>query len=500
MYRNNIIIFFLLIYFHYTFLTINAWAGTSEAVNYLESVQNTDGSWGSDPSTIFFETTEAIKALRKNGSIGNPYQRAVGYVKNEWIGGVEDYARRINSIYPAGEDVTDDIDNLLDARNTDGGWGYDIDYSSDVYHTALALTALHTLGINNPSIISSAINYILSKRNAINGSFGLNEDDSSVYITSNVILALYPYRTSYGLSAQLTQAKNWLVTQQKGDGGFGDGTLSHIFETSFAYRAIFYIDPSAPALAAALNYLNTHQDPDGSFDGDTYLTAAAIPALQMATGDRDGDVIIDALDNCPDDYNPSQADCEDDDIGDICDLDDDNDGVMDNNILSTPSGSGDNCRCVPNPDQQDGDADGVGNACDNCPTTPNGPIAGGCTQVKAGRVCTQNYECVAAGICSMDQEDSYPPQGNSCGDACECEGNFDGDADVDGTDASTFKKDFGRGRFSNPCTNAAPCNGDFECDKDVDGTNAFTFKLDFGRSTIQNRCPNCVTAPWCVYP
>ena len=32
-----------------------------------------------------------------------------------------------------------------------------------------------------------------------------------------------------------------------------------------------------------------------------------------------------------------------------------------------------------------------------------------------------------------------------------CEGNFDQDADVDGTDASTFKSNFGRSNYKNPC-------------------------------------------------
>ncbi len=121
----------------------------------------------------------------------------------------------------------------------------------------------------------------------------------------------------------------------------------------------------------------------------------------------------------------------------------------------------------------DSDADGVLDCNDNCPNLYN-----------------------------PGQEDSYPPGGNGCGDACECEGNFDDDYDQDGTDASTFKKDFGRSKISGyPCTGALPCNGDFECDTDVDGTNASTFKVDFGRSKISgNPCPLCPTDPWCVYP
>jgi hypothetical protein len=95
------------------------------------------------------------------------------------------------------------------------------------------------------------------------------------------------------------------------------------------------------------------------------------------------------------------------------------------------------------------------------------------------------------------QEDNYPPGGNSCGDACECEGNFDGDDDQDGTDAFTFKEDFGRNLLRDPCTFAQSCNGNFDCDEDVDGTDAFTFKEDFGRSPLLDPCPDCLTIPWC---
>ena len=118
----------------------------------------------------------------------------------------------------------------------------------------------------------------------------------------------------------------------------------------------------------------------------------------------------------------------------------------------------------------DSDGDGIFDHLDNCPETAN-----------------------------PGQEDSSPPGGNNCGDACECEGNFDGDQDCDGTDAATFKADFGRSSFSNPCNNAPKCNGDFDCDEDCDGTDAATFKSDFGRSPFSNPCPACETVPWCTY-
>ena len=80
-----------------------------------------------------------------------------------------------------------------------------------------------------------------------------------------------------------------------------------------------------------------------------------------------------------------------------------------------------------------------------------------------------------------------------------CEGNFDCDGDCDGTDASTFKVDFGRSTFNNPCNSESQCKGDFDCDNDCDGSDAALFKEDFGRSDFDNPCPACVVGEWCVY-
>ena len=81
-----------------------------------------------------------------------------------------------------------------------------------------------------------------------------------------------------------------------------------------------------------------------------------------------------------------------------------------------------------------------------------------------------------------------------------CEGDFDCDSDVDGSDARLFKIDFGRSLYLNPCNQPNPCNGDFDCDGDVDGTDARAFKGNFGRSTFKNPCPPCTMGEWCSYP
>jgi hypothetical protein len=46
------------------------------------------------------------------------------------------------------------------------------------------------------------------------------------------------------------------------------------------------------------------------------------------------------------------------------------------------------------------------------------------------------------------------------------------------------------------------CEGNFDCDVDVDGTDAFNFKADFGRSSILNPCPSLddCPSPWAPCP
>ncbi|HET6277954.1 MAG TPA: HYR domain-containing protein, partial [Candidatus Polarisedimenticolia bacterium] len=66
-----------------------------------------------------------------------------------------------------------------------------------------------------------------------------------------------------------------------------------------------------------------------------------VRAALTVVGDRDGDEVVDPVDNCPDDPNASQDDADADGIGDPCD----------------------NCPTVDNPAQLDHDGDGSGDAC-----------------------------------------------------------------------------------------------------------------------------------------
>jgi outer membrane protein assembly factor BamB len=71
--------------------------------------------------------------------------------------------------------------------------------------------------------------------------------------------------------------------------------------------------------------------------------------------DVDGDGIADELDNCPLIANPTQNDADADDLGDICDSDDDNDGLLDSEEDSNNNGSVDAGETDPFNSDTDGD-------------------------------------------------------------------------------------------------------------------------------------------------
>ena len=119
---------------------------------------------------------------------------------------------------------------------------------------------------------------------------------------------------------------------------------------------------------------------------------------------------------------------------------------------------------------QDSDGDAILNSEDNCPAVYN-----------------------------PNQEDTYPPQGNAIGDACDCEADFDCSGNVDGTDVSAFLEDFARSELSNPCTGENQCSGDFDCNGAVDAEDVNIFLEDFGRSLYIDPCPPCQTGDWCAY-
>jgi len=120
--------------------------------------------------------------------------------------------------------------------------------------------------------------------------------------------------------------------------------------------------------------LNPDSDGDGVADGvedANHNGKVDAGEADPSNPDTDGDGVSDFRDNCPTTANPSQTDTDHDGLGDACDScpddpnnDSDADGVCVGARFNPPkTGGNDNCPDTYNPDQADSDGDGIGDAC-----------------------------------------------------------------------------------------------------------------------------------------
>ncbi len=151
-------------------------------------------------------------------------------------------------------------------------------------------------------------------------------------------------------------------------------------------------------------------DPDT--DGDGYSDGREVNSLGSRpldasdpgpVGDADMDGYNDLVDNCPNNYNPDQADFDEDDVGDICDPDRDGDDALN---------GADNCPDTPNKDQANNDGDALGDVCD--PDDDDDTV--------------------------LDEDDNCPFDANT--DQADLDGDGDGDACDDDADGDMIPAEF----------------------------------------------------------
>jgi subtilase family serine protease len=251
----------------------------TNGINYLSTIQNPDGSWGSDTSStdILPATASVINTLNTlDETYTTGYADAISWLENQPLETTDYLAERIHALSVAGTD-SDVLLSYLDDLSY--AWGGHEDYSLNNLDTALALLALKRIDYPEHGIIAAAAEYLTENQNS-DGGWGFTAgDESNVYMTAIVLNTLAQLDDTYTLHTAVNDGAAYLLANQNIDGGFGSSP-STVYETALAFEALIASGADILAIAPpAKNYLVSNQLLDGSWDEDPYSTALAVRAL-----------------------------------------------------------------------------------------------------------------------------------------------------------------------------------------------------------------------------
>jgi hypothetical protein len=165
------------------------------AADWLQTQQNSDGSWGNDDSLKVYYTSRAVIAMQTLNRRNAVYFKGLTWLENHQAENADSRSRRIRSLVTHGDDVNTQVAALQYSQHSDiFGWGLDSSYKSAALDTALVLKAYAST--NESTNLAETIGFL--KNQQLN-----NADDkgwtvalgatSDPYTTAQVSLALLPY-------------------------------------------------------------------------------------------------------------------------------------------------------------------------------------------------------------------------------------------------------------------------------------------------------------------
>ncbi len=214
----------------------------NDGVTWLSENQNQDGSYGYNKDILLLDTTAVLDTFYSLEQTGTAYTEGITWLSEETPLTTDFITRRMITLYKEGEDITPEIDLLINSKNPEGGFGGDEDAESMVTDTALALYALKAVNYEDSDILESTLDYLLSTQNPDSG-WGFEEgDESSVYMMATVLKTLLPFRDTYNIEAEITSSASYLLSTHTPEGGFS--TLleeTTLYETALAAEVLIVL-------------------------------------------------------------------------------------------------------------------------------------------------------------------------------------------------------------------------------------------------------------------
>ena len=185
----------------------------SQAMEWISSNQNEDGSWGSSVTEL--NTYTVLKLLENELSKGENFNKGIEWAKEKGEKNHDFKARRfaINLL-----SNKDEINKIVSKQNDDGGFGTDYGYSSDNLDTNLVLKMLINQKDDYSNSVEKSMAYLINNQNQ-DGSFSLLKGtDGDISLTSEVIINLTEFinktnQTSNGIESTIEKASKFIDTK-----------------------------------------------------------------------------------------------------------------------------------------------------------------------------------------------------------------------------------------------------------------------------------------------
>lgn len=271
-----------------------------------------DGGWGLNPGQVssLVNTAEALFVLSKATCQDDVVLRGLSFIERFTFEHVQTRGPRtryvafpllvVGHCFPAWnvEFRQRLIEWLIDARNTDGGWGVEArDNSSDLFSTYVAMTALGACKIDFDS--TATARWILSRASSrgwtLRDRATAGENPPLSYVaTAYAILALAAARELHHEAVQrgkeiLLQIDHW---------GHEDETISGTVWRHCTYThvlqalAVLGVDPFSPTIANGVRHISTLASPEVGWEETSqdktqtvraqYWAVAALSALSLS--------------------------------------------------------------------------------------------------------------------------------------------------------------------------------------------------------------------------
>ncbi len=273
-------------------LVVNTAYGQSTAVSkgiqWISTQQSPEGYWGNPTTAPERDTGDIVEAINEldrtdlSTEVISGLERAAGWFKTRDVDNFDFLSRKARTLKIVGEDVSQYVEQLVNAQNYDGGWGLAKDFESSIPDTVQALKLIMTQQRQYETVVGKGVEYLLSQQNT-EGSFSFNKGlEGDLEISSEIISLLSSLEDKNTVvKTGIENAKKWLMTQRQSDGGFGQAS-SEAKSTACAYYALIQSGASPVELSSTLQYLSDNQMENGSWDNDLITTALAVRAYKDA--------------------------------------------------------------------------------------------------------------------------------------------------------------------------------------------------------------------------